>query len=185
MSWNKISEGSIVTWEGCTALSNIPAGTPLSLVGAVSGGPTVTQIGTLGDTVAGVSATNYLGNSFIGVADYNISANGSPVTVFTEGVFKFIIASASLDASMIIGHPVWAHSGQSVLINETANGTGDASIGTIVGFTTATVATGGAGYNYVYVKIKPAIYRWTIMNSGMAQAQSATAPEALCWPPQL
>ncbi len=184
MAWNKISEGSKVTWEGCTALSNIPAGTPLGLAGAVSGGALVTQIGTLGSTVAGMSATNYLGNAFIGVADYDISANDSPVTVDTEGVFKFLVSSASIDASLFIGHPVWADSGQTVIIDEVGNATGDVSIGTIVGFSTATFTTGNTSALYCFVKIKPAVYRWTIFNSGMAQAQSATAPQALCWPLQ-
>lgn len=186
MAWNRISEGALVTFEDCSALSNIPAGTLVGLAGQISGGVGITQVGTLGDTVAGISATAWgLGMHFIGVTDEALSAGDSPVTVWTQGVFKLQIASGSIDASMFAGHPVWAHSGNSILIDEAGNGTADAPIGTIVGFPTGTLSTGGAGQlNYVFVKIRPAAYRWTIYNSSLTAATSATAPEALCWPVQ-
>jgi hypothetical protein len=176
---NRVSEGALVTYENCTALSNIAAGTPVALVSAAAaGGGTI--VTTLGETVAGMSSTALLGYHFIGVLDEAISANQTDITVWTKGVFQFDTSTSSLDANFVIGNPVWADSGTTVLVGA-GTGTGDLAIGTIVGFNTGAAAATGLD---VLVKINPGVYRWGIWNEGIAAATSASAPESLCWPKQ-
>ena len=148
MGETRTSEGKLVTLEFCTALSNIAAGTPVALITGT------TTIGTLGLTVAGVSATAPLGHQFVGVLDESVSAGQTPITVWTEGVFKFTMSSAATLASIQPGWPVAADSGTVVT---TPVVTGDQTIGTLVTQYAGWAATGS---RTVEVAISPSMWRW-------------------------
>lgn len=183
MAENRIGEGVLVTFENCTAYSNIAAGTPVAIISAAAAGGG-TQITTLGDNVAGFSSTaEGMGYHFIGILDENVSAGDSPVTVWTEGVFRLHTSTGSVKGNVQIGFPVFGNSGNVVSLGVPGSATtGEPPIGTLVGLHGCSGTTTGS--SVVSVRIKPAIYRWTIYNSGIAANTSATAPEALCWPKQ-
>lgn len=156
----RLSEGKLITLENVTAASNMSAGDLVALSGHM-----VYSLSS-----ATISTTATLGYSFIGVLDEDISAGLSPVTVWTEGVFKIPLASGAADANIMPGLPVWCDgSGHAT----TPGANGDAAIGTIVGISNATYgSTGGAVVN-VYVKIRPMALNWTIAATA---SLSATAP---------
>ena len=179
MSEVRYSEGNLVTFENCTAYSNIAAGFMVGLATAAAAGGG-TNVFTLGNGVAGLSCTALLGYHFIGVLDESVSANQSPITVHTQGVFKMITSSGNLTANMVIGYPAFISSGQHVIMG-VGHATGDVAIGSLVGLCgSGTLATGA----YVDIKIRPGAYRWTIQQDAITAATSATAPEALCYPKQ-
>lgn len=178
MADNRMSEGYLVTFENCTAFSNIPAGTPVAFNTGPAPG-SATQVYTLGENVAGLGETALLGYHFIGVTDEDLSAGDSPVTVWVDGVFKFPQSRSGLDANHHAGYPVWADSGQTILVGD-GTGTGDLAIGSIVGWPTAAPNTAC----YVLVKINPGVFRWSIYSSGIAAGTSATNTEGLVWPKQ-
>jgi len=179
MSEVRYSEGNLVTFEDCTAYSNISAGEMVCLgTAAAAGGGT--NIFTLGHAVAGLSASALLGYHFIGVLDEDISAGQSPVTVHTNGIFKMVTSSGNLTANMVIGYPAYAGSGNIVTIG-VGHATGDVPIGSLVGLCgSGTLATGA----YVDIMIRPGAYRWTIWQQAITAATSATSPDALCYPKQ-
>lgn len=158
MSEQRKSEGHLVTFENCTAASNIAAGAMLGISG--------TTIYSL--TSATINTTATLGYSFIGINDDNISANQSPVTVWADGVFKLPLATASVSGNLYPGLPVWSD-GSGAMI--TPGPEGDAAVGTLVGILGGTWGATGAGY--VFVKIRPMAYNWTIAATA---ALSSTAP---------
>ena len=176
----RYSEGNLVTFEDCTAYSNIAAGNMVCIgTAAAAGGGT--NIFTMGHGVAGLSATALLGYHFIGITDKSYSAGESPVTVHTEGVFKLTTSSGNLTANMVIGYPVFSSDDGSSVTVGVAVATGDVAIGSLVGFCgSGTLATGA----YVNVMIRPGAFRWTIQQDAITAATSATAPEALCYPKQ-
>lgn len=179
MSEVRYSEGNLVTFENCTAASNIAEGTMV----AVNTSPAAqgsTTIFSLSDNTVGFTSTALMGYHFIGVLDESVSAGQSPITVHTEGVFKMFTNSGTLTANMVVGYPVFASDPGTVAVG-VADSTGDVALGTIVGLCgSGTLATGA----YVEVMIRPGAYRWTIWQQGITAATSATAPEALCFPKQ-
>jgi hypothetical protein len=179
---NRIGDGILLTFESCTAFSNIPAGTPVAIGTGLATGH---SIYTLGNAVAGMGETgaNVGGAHFIGITDKDYSAGESPVSVWTEGVFRMYTSSSTVKANLQIGFPVWQLSGTRVVLGvPPATHTGDVPIGTLVGICGASGNTTG---RYVEVLIRPGAYRWTIYGSGILAASSATSPEGLCWPSQV
>jgi len=159
---NYISEGKLVVFENATAYSNIAAG---RMVAIDSGANNIT---TLDCGTAGFSGTgNMLGARFIGVLDDNVSANQSPIAVWTEGVFQFYL-EAGITTAALIGRPAFAGSGGGgANVNTLAigtNPTGQHPIGTFVGVstmtTTAPAATIGSSGTFCRVKITPGAFRW-------------------------
>ncbi len=154
------SEGRLITLENVTAASNMSAG---DMVG-VSG----TRVFSLSSATIDLTAT--LGYAFVGILDEDISAGQSPITVWSEGVFKIPIASGATDANIFPGQPMWCDGSGHVT---TPGAEGDAAIGSLVGISNATFgSTGGAVVNAL-VRLRPMAYNWTIAaSSGL----SATAP---------
>ena len=155
------SEGRLVTFENVTAASNIVAGAMVAFSG--------TQIYTMssGTTGYGETATFY---NFVGVLDEAVSAGQSPITVWTEGVFSFDLATASVSGNLYPGKPVWC----------TDSGTHGREVGTVgvngthaVGSLVAMTTWGSTASTPVQVKINTRI--WTIAASA---AITATAPTA-------
>ena len=146
---NLISEGKLVTLEGCTAASNIAAGRMVAVDTGAS------MIYSFDSEVAGLTGTGGAhGVRFIGILDDSVSAGQSPVTVWTEGVFDLQLQSA-ISTAALIGRPVWgAVSGGGALVTTLGTTTGSYPIGSVVGL------TNGTSGEYVRVKIKPAAFRW-------------------------
>lgn len=144
---NNNSDG-LLTLTDCTAASNIPAGTPVALLTGS------TMIYTLGQTVAGFSCTALLGHHFIGITDEDYSAGDSPVTIWTNGVFKMYTASgcSATNTTNTLVQAVFAKSGRYVQIGH-ATTTGDAAIGTLI----QPAASGSS--SWCGVKINPAMWR--------------------------
>lgn len=179
MSETKYSDGVLVTFENCTAISNIAAGELLAISTAPAAGGG-TQISSFSVNTAGFSSTALMGYHFIGISDKSYSANESPVTVLTEGVFEMVTSSGNLTANMVIGYPVFGSDPSCVTIG-VGNATGDVPIGSLVGLCgSGTLATGAR----VQVMIRPGAYRWTIQQDDITTTISATSPEALCYPKQ-
>ena len=172
MSENRVSEGVLVTYEHATAASNIVAGTPVCYSSAGS-----TLIYTLATDTTSQSATNSLAVRFIGILDEDVSAGDSPITVWTEGVFRMITDSDSETAHGYIGAPVWSEDGNTYACHLGLGSTGAPPIGTLVSVPSAAVTR-----VYVDVRINPGAYRWTIFVSGIGPAVSATQPIALGFP---
>ena len=176
---NRYSDGVLVTFENCTAISNIAAGELLAISTAPAAGGG-TKISSFSNNTAGFSSTALMGYHFIGIADKSYSANESPVTVLTQGIFEMVTNSGNLTANMVIGYPVFGSDPSCVSVG-VANATGDVAIGSLVGLCgSGTLATGAR----VQVMIRPGAYRWTIQQDAITAATSATAPEALCYPKQ-
>jgi len=153
MSENLISEGRLITLEGATAGSNIAAG---RMICVDSGRNTLF---TACRETSGFTATAKAGGRFIGILDESVSAGQEPISVWTEGVFKLQLCSAStLSATAMIGKPVYlSNSGSGNLVDCTAV-TGDLAIGTIVGMPGGTEPSGA----YINVKITPGAFRWGV-----------------------
>ncbi len=159
----------LLTLYQCTAASNIPAGTPLAI------GSATTTVYTLGATVTGFGDTGLLGYHFIGIADKDYSANESPITVWTKGVFKFLMVSAGVSATnTMCGVPIFASSGTIAIMSRPALHTGDVAIGTVV--SVGANATGSS--TWFLGKINPGRWRWTIENQGV----TASANPVLAFP---
>lgn len=174
MSENRISEGALVTLEGATAASNIAAGT---LVGLGTGTNLIYSLDA--SIVAFVSGSSIVGGRCLGVLDETISAGQSPVTIWTKGVFKFILNSGStMTASAMIGKPVYAaNSGGGTLVDFTGI-TGDQAIGTVVGYPLGLTELSG---QYINVKINPPGLLWgtygeTTVGSGTGYVGHAYPP---------
>jgi hypothetical protein len=146
MAENRKSSGRLVTLSYCTALSNIPAGTP---VACLTGNNVIT---TLGRTVTGMSATAGLGHHFIGILDANVSAGQSPISVWTEGVFELTASSAWTTA--YIGDAVFPDSGKVCIQAAAAVTTGDSPIGSYIPY-----GTGERSGTTILVRINPMIWR--------------------------
>lgn len=144
---NNNSDG-LLTLTECTAASNIPAGTPVGFLTAS------TTIFTLGDSTTGFSCTALMGHHFIGITDEDYSANQSPVTVWTKGVFKMytLAGCSATNTTNHFGGAVFADSGRVAQVGH-ATTTGDAAIGTLV----IPAASGSA--SWFGVKINPAVWR--------------------------
>jgi len=169
----KISEGKLLTFDKCTAASNIPAGTPIAYLTAT------TTLYTLGEDPAGFSSTALMGFHFVGITDKSYSANECPVSVWTEGVFNMILSSATVSGDCEAGWPVWGESG---VVVSCTGGTSDAAIGTLVSRPAEVTGVGGV---QVKVKINPAVYRWTTwagVNGPGSAVVTATQASPLCWP---
>lgn len=138
----------LLTLTDCTAADNIPAGTPVALLTGS------TTIYTMGQTVSGFSCTALLGHHFIGITDADYSANESPVTVWTKGVFKLYVASgcSATNTTNTLCQAVFAKSGRYVQIGH-ATTTGDAAIGTLV------IRADSGSSTWCGVKINPAMWR--------------------------
>ena len=156
----RMSEGKLVTLENVTAASNLTAGDMIAVSGHM--------VYSLSSATIATTAT--LGYSFVGVLDENVSAGQSPITVWTEGIFKFPLASGATEANIMPGLPVWCDGSGYVT---TPGAQGDAAVGTIVGISNATYGSTGGAAVYVYVKIRPMEYNWTI---AVTAALSSTAP---------
>jgi len=153
------SEGKLVTFENVTAASNIVAGAMVAFSG--------TQVYTMSSGTTGYGETGTFYN-FIGVLDEAVTAGQSPITVWTEGVFQFDLASASVSGNLNPGMPVWAtDSGTHGREVGTVGVNGTHSVGTLVGMGT----WGSTASTPVQVKINTQI--WTI---AATSALSATAP---------
>jgi hypothetical protein len=167
MSENRRSEGLLVTLQFCTAISNIPAGTPLAINTATN------NIYTLGASTTGLASTGNLGGRFIGIADQDISANEVSFPIWVEGVFELTAASAWTTA--YIGYPVMADSGKHCI---TAGTIGHTPIGSYV-----PAGTGERSGTTILVKIKPAMWRWSTYGvtslSGTAMYVGSTFPQQL------
>jgi len=167
MAENRRSEGTLVTMQFCTAMSNIPAGTPLGILTATN------QVFTLGHDPAGFSCTGNLGGHFIGIADMSISAGQAIFGVWTEGVFELTASSAWTTA--YVGHPVTGDSGTVVT---TVHVIGTPPIGSYIG-----AGTGERSGRTVLVRINPAMWRWTTLGdvglSGTGIYQGTIFPRAL------
>ena len=151
---NLISEGKLVTLDGCTAASNIAAGRMVAVDTGAS------MLYTFTSEVAGLTGTGGAhGMRFIGVLDDDVSAGQCPVTVWTEGVFEFTLQSGITTAALI-GRPVWgAVSGTGNLVTTLGTTTGSYPIGSVVGL------TNGTSGQTVRVKIMPGAFRWGSWNS--------------------
>lgn len=160
MAEQRKSEGLLVTLEAVTAASNMAAGTLVALSGTLAY--------THSSATTGFGATATMGYNFVGILDETVSAGQSPITVWTDGVFKLPLNSASTSGNIYAGLPVWTVSGTEV---GTPGSNGAMSIGTLVGIEGATWGATGAGY--VYVKIRPGAVNWTIAATA---ALSSTAP---------
>ena len=158
---NYISEGKLVVFENATAYSNIAAG---RMVAIDSGANNITSFDT---ETAGFTGTGaMLGARFIGVLDDNVSANQSPVAVWTEGVFEFMI-DTSITTLAFIGRPAFAArsgGGRYISTNAAGAATGQLPIGTFVGISTRTLtgpaAIMGTSGTWSHVKINPGAFRW-------------------------
>jgi len=171
----KVSEGKLLTFDTCTAASNIPAGTPVGYLSATR------TIYTLGDDTTGLDNTALMGYHFIGITDKDYSAIECPVSVWTEGVFNLTLSRSGVTSgNMEPGLPVFADSGMTV--NVGTGNTSDAAIGTLID--RPAEATGHGGIN-IKVRINPAVYRWTtwvgVAGPGGAYV-TATQASPLCWP---
>ena len=164
---NRRSEGRLVTLQYCTAISNIPAGTPLGLLTGTN------NIYTLGKDTTGLSNTANLGGAFIGISDEDLSAGDSPVTVWTEGVFEMTASSAW--ATGYIGDAVEADSGKVVTDAYTV---GNASIGSYI-----PAGSGERSGKTVLVKIRPIMWEWDTIGavdiSGTSVYCASTYPRQL------
>jgi len=150
MSENRRSEGTLVTLQYCTAMSNIPAGTPLGILTDSN------QIYTLGSTTTGFSNTANIGGAFIGIADADISAlQTTPVNVWIAGVFELTAASAWTTA--YVGAAVMGDSGKVCTIGAILSG--QAPIGSYIPAGTLE-RSGGT----ILVKINPVMWRWSTLN---------------------
>jgi hypothetical protein len=168
----RLGDGKLLTFDQCTAASNI------------EGGMAATRnIYTLGVTTTGLSTSGVgvspqiPGYSFIGITDKSYSAGECPVSVWTEGVFKFMCVSGQESADVAIGWPVYADSG--LMVSVGTGNTSDASIGTLVNRPAET--TGSA---VIFVRIAPAVYRWTRWVGCYVGVAYATATQAVpfAWP---
>jgi hypothetical protein len=168
MSENRRSEGYLVTLQFCTAMSNIPAGTPLGILTATN------QIFTLGASTTGFSTTANLGGRFIGIADQDISANDTCFPIWVNGVFELTAASAWTTA--YVGYPVMADSGK-VCINA-GSYSGQTPIGSYI-----PQGVGERSGSSVLVKIRPVMWDWStygaVMFSGTAVLVGDTFPQQL------
>jgi hypothetical protein len=126
---------------------------------------------------AGFSGSAKAGMRFIGILDEDVSAGDSPITVWTQGVFRLRLASSSaMTGSAIVGKPVWTcNSGGGEIVDVTGV-TGDFPIGNIVGWDGTAEPSG----DYIDVRINPGAYRW-----GVYGVQTATAGMyfGAVWPP--
>jgi len=112
---------------------------------------------------------------FIGVADSFLSGGQRGLTVLTEGVFEFQLASA-VDMTGHIGDPVFGVSKKEVSVcMSAANGTGMISIGNIIGKTlnTALSEISECSSKAVLVRINPPMLKnWTTdVTTAMATAE--------------
>jgi len=176
----RVNDGVLVTFENCTAASNMAAGT-LVAVNTSPAAQGSTTLFSLSDNTVGFTSSALMGYHFIGVLDESVSAGQSPVTVLTEGVFKMFTNSATLTANMVIGTPVFGSEPGTVSVG-VGGAVSDIAIGSLVGLCgSGTLATGA----YVLVKIKPGAFRWTIWQDTMAAGgTTASAPDALLYPKQ-
>jgi len=149
MSENRRSEGVMITLQFCTAMSNIPAGTPLGILTGSN------QIYSLGSTVVGFSNTANMGGAFIGISDQDISASNNIISIWTEGVFELTASSAWTTA--YIGAAVMADSGKVCTIGAVLSG--QAPIGSYI-----PAGTGERSGATILVKIKPMMWRWSTYN---------------------
>lgn len=167
MAETRRSEGTLVTLQFCTAASNIPAGTPLACASASN------TIYTLGLSTTGLGMTAGLGSYFIGIADQDLSANQSPVTVWVAGVFELTASSAWTTA--YVGDAVGADSGR---VCTNAYIVGNPPIGSYI-----PAGTGERSGATIHVKINPAVWRWTTVGavtiSGTAVYQGTAFPRQL------
>jgi len=168
-----MSEGELVTLIRATAASNIAAG---SMVAVDTGS---NHIFSLDHESTGLSGSARASAKFIGVLDETITEGQSPITVWTQGVFKYRLNTAStLTGSAAIGKPVYASvSGGGNLVDYTAT-TGEIAVGTIVGYNLNGIEL---SCTYVRVKINPALFRWGIY--GYAGSGSGTAYFGHVYPP--
>jgi len=154
------SEGRLVTLENVTAASNIVAGAMVAMSG------TLVYTMSSGTTGYNETATFY---NFIGVLDEAVSAGQSPITVWTEGVFSFDLATAAVSGNLYPGQPVWCtDSGTHGREVGTAGVDGTMCVGSLVSMAT----WGSTASTPVQVKINTNI--WTIA----AAAASITATAA-------
>jgi len=171
---NYLGEGTLVCIE-LTAGSNIAVGTPVCV--NTGSNTSVPQVYSIGAGVAGVSASTTMGMRCIGVLADNVSAGDCPCMVYTEGIFRFQMSTASLQARISPGVPVFPDSGIVVITPgseaSTSGSSGQGSLGVIVGMSGA----GATGGNWVDVKLNPGAYRWTVYSAVV----SATNSLGLTW----
>ena|SRR3990167_394884 len=158
MAENRISGGRLITLEGCTAFSNIAAGTLLAVNTASNG------VYSFCRETTGLNTAGSFGMRFLGVLDDDISAGQVCFNVWTEGIFRVRLQLANT-ASVTVGQPVFpglSGAGLGVVANTggTAAGgvlnvTGTQSIGTVVGRS----ASGTAG-EWIDIVIKPNALLW-------------------------
>lgn len=172
MAQNRRSEGVLLTIEA-TAASNIVAGTPVAIGTALGGSHLVYTLGVSPVNLSGTGKE--LGHRFIGVLDESVSAMDCPITIWTEGIFRFQVSTANATGNAFQFVPAGPDSGMSILYGDAAFLTAGACIGTVLGVQNAEASSQG----YVDVRITPAVWRWTIYN---ANDLTAVAPQALCWP---
>lgn len=172
---NYISEGSLVCLEGITAGSNLAAG-ELVMINTGSAA-SVPQLYSIGVGNASISASNTMGWRCVGVLAEDISAGKTDAVVWTEGIFKFGLASGCLAAMISPGVPVFPDSGAFVLtpgnVGSSSGSSGQGAIGVICQSTGGIAGTGA----WVNVKIRPAAYRWTTYKA----TPSATNSLGLTW----
>lgn len=174
MAENRMSEGELVTLVGATAASNIAAG---CMVGIATGGNAVFS---LDRESVGLTNSARAGGTFIGVLDETVVEGQSPITVWTQGVFKFRLNSeTTMTGSAAIGKPVFAQtSGGGALVDYTGT-TGDQAVGTVVGYDLGIEISCG----YVRIKISPASFNWGCFGIAQAGASSGTGYEGHVYPP--
>jgi len=154
------SEGRLVTLENVTAASNIVAGAMVAMSG------TLVYTMSSGTTGYNETATFY---NFIGVLDQAVSAGQCPITVWTEGVFSFDLATASISGNLYPGQPVWCtDSGTHGREVGTAGVNGAHCVGSLVGMQT----WGSTASTPVQVKINTKI--WSIASTAALTATSPT-----------
>jgi len=158
----------LLTLTECTAASNIAAGTPVALLTGSN------MIYTLGDSTPGFSCTALMGHHFIGITEEDYSAGDSPITVWTEGVFKMytLAGCSATNTTNTLCQAVFADSGRVAQVGH-ATTTGDAAIGTLV----IPAASGSA--SWFGVKINPAMWR---RMAYMPNSCTATSNAALGFP---
>ena len=151
MTETRRSEGRLITLQFCTAMSNIPAGTPLGVQTGTN------NIYTLGSGTTGFTNIANLGATFIGIADQNISAGQVLIPVWVEGVFE--LTAASNWTTAYAGDAVLADSGRVVTIG--ATGSGSPPIGSYIPATPGGTECSGRTVN---VRIRPGVWNWNTYN---------------------
>jgi hypothetical protein len=123
---------------------------------------------TLGNATTGLLFTGGVGYYFIGIADQDLSAGQTPVTVWVEGVFELTASSAWTTA--YIGDAIMPDSGKVVDNTRVGLVSGNACIGSYI-----PAGSGERSGRSVLVKINPGVWRWMTYSQTSSLSSGAQA----------